>query len=99
MKSVMFVKGVIGNNAAAGPGGLCAQRLAYERAMLADAKDNSELMIDLAYAAVYFNDPGSRLETVWRADAQKLMVDLIDEVEIGSLHKVYGRLNSDWMLC
>lgn len=28
------------------------------RSMLADAKDLSELMIDLAYAAVYFNDPG-----------------------------------------
>jgi uncharacterized protein with PhoU and TrkA domain len=26
--------------------------------MLADAKDSSELMVDLAYAAVYFNDPG-----------------------------------------
>ena len=26
--------------------------------MLAEAKDTSELMIDLAYAAVYFNDPG-----------------------------------------
>ena len=26
--------------------------------MLAEAKDNSELMIDLAYAAVFFNDPG-----------------------------------------
>jgi uncharacterized protein with PhoU and TrkA domain len=25
--------------------------------MLAEAKDNSELMIDLAYAAVFFNDP------------------------------------------
>ena len=28
------------------------------RAMLAEAKDTSELMVDLAYAAVYFNDPG-----------------------------------------
>ena len=26
--------------------------------MLAEAKDTSELMVDLAYAAVYFNDPG-----------------------------------------
>ena len=27
------------------------------RAMLAEAKDTSELMVDLAYAAVYFDDP------------------------------------------
>ena len=26
------------------------------RAMLAEARDHSELMIDLAYAAMYFND-------------------------------------------
>lgn len=26
--------------------------------MLAEAKDASEVMVDLAYAAVYFNDPG-----------------------------------------
>ena len=28
------------------------------RAMLAEAKDLSELMVDLAYAALYFGDPG-----------------------------------------
>jgi len=27
------------------------------RTLLADAKDTSELMVDLAYAAVYFGDP------------------------------------------
>ncbi len=27
------------------------------RAMLAEAKDSSELMVDLAYAALYFGDP------------------------------------------
>ncbi len=27
------------------------------REMLAEAKDTSELMVDLAYAALYFNDP------------------------------------------
>ena len=27
------------------------------RAMLAEAKDTSELMVDLAYASVYFGDP------------------------------------------
>lgn len=35
--------------------------------MLAEAKDTSELMVDLAYAAVYFNDPG--------------MCDEVDELE------------------
>jgi phosphatidylserine/phosphatidylglycerophosphate/cardiolipin synthase-like enzyme len=28
---------------------------------------------------VYFNDPGSRQETVWKSDAVKIMVDLIDQ--------------------
>ena len=27
------------------------------RSLLAEAKDTSELMVDLAYAAVYFGDP------------------------------------------
>lgn len=35
--------------------------------MLAEAKDTSEVMVDLAYAAVYFNDPG--------------MADELDELE------------------
>ena len=30
--------------------------------MLAEAKDTSEIMVDLAYAAVYFNDPGMATE-------------------------------------
>ena len=34
------------------------------RVMLAEAKDTSELMVDLAYAAVYFNDPGMCDEVV-----------------------------------
>ena len=28
------------------------------RTMLSEAKDTSELMVDLAYAALYFSDPG-----------------------------------------
>ena len=32
------------------------------RAMLAEAKDLSELMVDLAYAALYFGDPGMATE-------------------------------------
>ena len=37
------------------------------REMLAEAKDTSELMVDLAYAALYFNDPD--------------MADEVDELE------------------
>ncbi|MEZ5322432.1 MAG: TrkA C-terminal domain-containing protein [Microthrixaceae bacterium] len=36
--------------------------------MLSEAKDTSELMVDLAYAAVYFNDPGMCEEVVQLED-------------------------------
>ncbi|MEZ5381658.1 MAG: TrkA C-terminal domain-containing protein [Microthrixaceae bacterium] len=47
------------------------------RAMLAEAKDNSELMIDLAYAAVYFNDPGMADEV---AHLEENMNDLVQSM-------------------
>lgn len=47
------------------------------RAMLAEAKDNSELMIDLAYAAVFFNDPGMADEV---AHLEENMNDLVQSM-------------------
>ena len=45
--------------------------------MLAEAKDTSELMIDLAYAAVYFNDPGMCEEV---AQLEELLNDLVQDM-------------------
>ncbi|MCO5317383.1 MAG: hypothetical protein M9942_03000 [Microthrixaceae bacterium] len=47
------------------------------RAMLAEAKDSSELMIDLAYAAVYFNDPGMASEV---SELESRMNDLVQDM-------------------
>lgn len=47
------------------------------RAMLAEAKDSSELMIDLAYAAVYFNDPGMATEV---GQLEERMNDLVQDM-------------------
>ena len=45
--------------------------------MLAEAKDTSELMIDLAYAGVYFNDPGMCEEV---AELEELLNDLVQDM-------------------
>ena len=45
------------------------------RTMLAEAKDHSELMIDLAYAALFFND--------------RDMAEEVDELEAGMLDRVH----------
>jgi uncharacterized protein with PhoU and TrkA domain len=47
------------------------------RAMLAEAKDTSELMVDLAYAALYFGDPGMAEEVGELEDA---MSDLVHDM-------------------
>jgi uncharacterized protein with PhoU and TrkA domain len=47
------------------------------REMLAEAKDSSELMIDLAYAAVYFNDPGMAMEV---GQLEERMNDLVQDM-------------------
>jgi len=47
------------------------------RAMLAEAKDTSELMVDLAYAAVYFNDPGMCEEV---AQLEERLNDLVQDM-------------------
>lgn len=45
--------------------------------MLAEAKDTSELMVDLAYAAVYFNDPGMCEEVV---QLEERLNDLVQDM-------------------
>ncbi|MEZ5239439.1 MAG: hypothetical protein R2716_11020 [Microthrixaceae bacterium] len=47
------------------------------RAMPAEAKDSLELMIDLAYAAVYFNDPGMASEV---GELEERMNDLVQDM-------------------
>lgn len=45
--------------------------------MLAEAKDSSEIMVDLAYAAVYFNDPGMATEV---GELEARMNDLVQDM-------------------
>lgn len=47
------------------------------RHMLAEAKDTSELMIDLAYAGVFFNDPGMCEEV---AELENRLNDLVQDM-------------------
>ncbi len=49
--------------------------------MLAEAKDSSEIMVDLAYAAVYFDDPGMATEV---GHLEQRMNDLVQDMrEVG----------------
>jgi len=45
--------------------------------MLSEAKDTSEIMVDLAYAAVYFNDPGMAEEV---SELEERMNDLVQDM-------------------
>src|SRR5688572_29017927 len=47
------------------------------RAMLAEAKDSSELMVDLAYAALYFGDPGMAEEV---GELEEAMSELVHDM-------------------
>ncbi len=47
------------------------------RTMLAEAKDTSELMVDLAYAAVYFSDPDMAEEV---SELETKMTELVDDM-------------------
>ncbi len=47
------------------------------RTMLAEAKDTSELMVDLAYAAVYFSDPEMAEEV---GELETKMTELVDDM-------------------
>ena len=65
------------------------------RAMLAEAKDTSELMVDLAYASVYFDDPHmaeevDELEQDKLPATQRVPVYLVPEVYLRGKHEEYG---------
>src|SRR5690606_21810518 len=47
------------------------------RAMLAEAKDSSELMVDLAYAALYFGDPDMAEEV---GELEEQLSDLVHDM-------------------
>ena len=47
------------------------------RMMLAEAKDTSELMVDLAYAAVYFGDPDMAEEV---GELEEQLTDLVQDM-------------------
>ncbi len=49
------------------------------RWMLSEAKDTSELMVDLAYAAVFFNDPGMCEEV---AQLEERLNDLVQQMRV-----------------
>ena len=53
--------------------------------MLAEAKDTSEIMVDLAYAAVYFNDPGMATEV---DELEERMNDLVQDMRAVSIMAV-----------
>lgn len=55
--------------------------------MLSEAKDSSELMIDLAYAAVYFNDPGMASEVAQLEDRMNDLVQDMREVCIMAVRR------------
>jgi phosphatidylserine/phosphatidylglycerophosphate/cardiolipin synthase-like enzyme len=44
---------------------------------------------------VYFNDPGGRVDTIWRADAVKVMIDLIDSANASIRLAVMGFTNDE----
>ncbi|MEZ5209182.1 MAG: PhoU domain-containing protein [Acidimicrobiales bacterium] len=47
------------------------------RSMLAEAKDTSELMVDLAYAALYFGDPDMAEEV---SELEEQILDLVHDM-------------------
>jgi len=63
------------------------------RAMLAEVKDLSELMVDLAYAALYFGDPDMAEEVGALEDVTPLLVDdhALDVHDVVVLEDVLAR--------
>ena len=64
------------------------------RVMLAEAKDTSELMVDLAYAAVYFGDPDMAEEV---AQLEERMSDLVHEMRAVCILAVRNPREADAM--
>jgi uncharacterized protein with PhoU and TrkA domain len=64
------------------------------RAMLSEAKDASELMVDLAYAALYFDDPGMAEEV---DDLEERLSDLVHEMRAICVLAARSRREADEM--
>lgn len=62
--------------------------------MLAEAKDLSEIMVDLAYAAVYFNDPGMATEV---GELEERMNDLVQDMRAVCILAVRRPAEADGM--
>ncbi len=62
--------------------------------MLAEAKDTSEIMVDLAYAAVYFNDPGMATEV---AELEERMNDLVHDMRAVCIMAVRRQAEAEGM--
>ena len=64
------------------------------REMLAEAKDTSELMVDLAYAALYFGDPDMADEV---AELEERMSDLVQDMRAVCVMAVRDPKDSEGM--
>lgn len=64
------------------------------RTMLSEAKDTSEIMVDLAYAAVYFNDPGMATEV---AELEERMNDLVQDMRAVCIMAVRRQAEAEGM--
>ncbi|MGH9243392.1 MAG: potassium channel family protein [Acidimicrobiales bacterium] len=64
------------------------------RAMLSEAKDASELMVDLAYAALYFGDPGMAEEV---GDLEERLTELVHEMRAICVLAARNRREADEM--
>ncbi len=64
------------------------------REMLAEAKDTSELMVDLAYAALYFGDPDMADEV---GDLEERMSDLVQDMRAVCIMAVRDPKDSEGM--
>src|SRR6476469_6935406 len=64
------------------------------KAMLSEAKDTSELMVDLAYAALYFGDPGMAEEV---DELEERLSDLVHDMRAVSVMAARSPRDADAM--
>ncbi len=64
------------------------------RTMLSDAKDTSDLMVDLAYAALYFDDPDIAEEVT---EIEERMSDLVHDMRTVSILAARNRTDAEGM--
>src|SRR5256884_8719880 len=64
------------------------------KTMLPEAKDTSELMVDLAYAALYFGDPDMAEEV---DELEERLSDLVHDMRAGSVMAARSPRDADAM--